>query len=204
MDNLMDIIWFKIVAGVQYIKEFVDILTSPLNQLGPVTTILIMALVTVVITKSLTRVFKTKRYKQLQKEFRYWYNLRQEALKCEDPEKAKLLAKNIDQAKLNKVYYDYFFEGFLNSLATKYLPILVVLAYVNQAYHPVNLLKLFGREYIFKFARSGSDPILVGSVFWFILSILLVHLTWYLIKIIYRRMPFSQNQSASTSSSAMA
>lgn len=202
MDNLMDIMWFKIVAGAQYLKEFVDILTSPLNQLGPAVAILIMALVTVMITKSLRRVFKTKRYQQLQKEFRHWYNLRQEALKCEDPEKAKLLAKNIDQAKLNKVYYDYFFEGLLNNLATKYLPILIVLAYVNQAYHPVNLLKLFGREYIFKFARSGSDPILVGSVFWFILSILLVHLAWYLVKKIYCRIHLPQNHSASTTSSA--
>jgi len=204
MDNLMDLIWFKIVAGVQYIKEFVDILVGPLNQLGPVTAILILALLTVVITKSLTRIFKTKRYRQLKKEFQHWYNIRQEALKCQDPDKAKLLAKNIDQAKLNKVYYDYFFEGFLNSLATKFLPILVVLAYVNQAYHPVNLLKLFGREYIFKFAGSGSDPILVGSVFWFILSILLVHLAWYLIKIIYRRMHLPQNHNASPSPSATA
>jgi len=205
MDYLMDIIWFQIVAGVQHVKELVDILISPLNQLGPAVAILIMALVTAVIIKSLTRVFKTKRYRQLKKEFQHWYNLRQEALKCQDPEKAKLLAKNIDQAKLNKVYYDYFFEGFLNSIATKYLPILIVLAYVNQAYHPVNWLKLFGREYIFRFARSGGDPILVGSVFWFILSILLVHLAWYLMKIIYRRMHLPpQNHNASPSPSATA
>ena len=40
-------------------------------------------------------------------------NLRQEAMACEDREKGKALARNIDQAQLNKAYYDYFFEGFV-------------------------------------------------------------------------------------------
>jgi len=87
-------------------------------------------------------------HKKLQKEFHHWYKMRQEALKCEDPAKAKLLAKNIDQAKLNKLYYDYFFEGLMNNLATLYLPIFILLAYVNEAYRSSNLSKLFGRDYI--------------------------------------------------------
>lgn len=196
----MDIFWFKIVVGVQYLKEIVDIIVGPLNYLGPAVAILIIATVTAVLTRFLSRKFKTRRYKTLKAEFQHWYTIRQEALKCEDPEKAKRLAKNIDQAKLNRVYYDYFFEGLLNNLATKYLPVLVVLSYVNDAYGPENLLALFGRDYVFKF--GSGDPVLVGSVFWFILSLLSVHLVWFLIKKLYTRFFKNGTPAAVPASSA--
>jgi uncharacterized membrane protein (DUF106 family) len=182
MEEALDSLWFKIVAAVHYIKIFLDVIFAPLNSLGPAFAIFIIAFITVLIAKFLTKHFKTKRYKKLQKEFVYYYNLRQEALKCEDREKGKLLAKNIDQAELNKVYYSYFLEGFLNGLLTKYLPIFSFLAYVNEAYRPKNLLKLFGREYVFKFSTFGGEEIVVGSVFWFVISILLIYLAWSIIR----------------------
>ncbi|CAB5140041.1 hypothetical protein D3OALGA1CA_3816 [Olavius algarvensis associated proteobacterium Delta 3] len=190
MDELLDIVWFKILAGVQYGKELLDILFSPLNLLGPAMAILLIAAVTVVCTRFLTKNIKTRRYRELQKEFLHWYNLRQEALNCEDPDKGKLLAKNIDQGKLNRVYYDYFFEGLMLSFLTKYIPILTVLAYVNEAYRRENLMALFGRDYIFRYGGNNGDPVLVGSVFWFVLSILIVYLAWSgLSKMIRRYLP---------------
>ena len=155
MEEFLDILWLKIVVGVQFAKHILDVIFGPLNALGPAFAIAIIALITVVITKFLSKRFKTRRYKELRKQFEYWYGVRQEAQKCADPDKAKLLAKNIDQAKLNKLYYDYFFEGLLNNLATLYLPIFILLAYTNEAYRSSNLAKLFGRDYIFKF---GGDP----------------------------------------------
>lgn len=185
MEEALDSLWFKIVSLVHYIKTFLDFIFAPLNSLGPAFAIFIIAFITVLIAKFLTKHFKTKRYKKLQKEFVYYYNLRQEALKCEDREKGKLLAKNIDQAELNKVYYNYFLEGFLNGLLTKYLPIFSFLAYVNEAYRPKNLLKLFGREYVFKFSNFGGEEILVGAIFWFVISILLIYLAWSIIRRIF-------------------
>jgi len=176
MDNILDIIWFKIVAGIQLLKALLDIVFGPLNALGPAVAILAIALIAVVFTKFLSRIFKTRRYKELRKDFLYWLNIRQEAMKCEDREKAKRLAKNIDQAKLNKAYYDYFFEGLLNNIVTKYLPILLLLAYVNETYQPTNLLKLFGREYVFKLGHAGENTLFVGSIFWFMISIVLIYL----------------------------
>ncbi len=182
MEDALDTLWFKIVAAVHYIKTFFDVIFAPLNSLGPAFAIFTIALITVLIAKFLTKHVKTKRYKKLQKEFVYYYNLRREALKCEDREKGKLLAKNIDQAELNKVYYNYFLEGFLNGLLTMYLPIFSFLAYINNAYGPKNLLKLFGREYVFKFSNFGGEEILVGAVFWFVISILLIYLAWSIIR----------------------
>jgi len=187
MEELLDSLWFKILDLINHFVCFLDYIFAPLNFLGPVFAILIIAFITVVITKILTKVFKTRRYEELKKEFKYWYNIRQEALKCEDPEKGKLLTKNIDQAKLNQVYYNFFFEGFMLGLVTKYLPILCFLAYVNEAYKAENLMKLFGRDYIFRFAGSGGEPIVVGSIFWFVLSILLVYLGWFIIKRRYKK-----------------
>ena len=119
--------------------------------------------------------------------YAYRLGVRQEAQKCEDPDKAKLLVKNIDQAKLNKLYYDYFFESLLSNLATIYLPIFVLLAYINETYRSSNLAKLFGRDYIFKFGGDPGQPILIGAVFWFVLSLFLIYLGWYIVKKIYSK-----------------
>ena len=196
IDKFMDVIWFKILVVIQYLKDLLDVVFGPLNVLGPVVAITAIALFAVMIAKVLTKLFKTRRYVELQKEFTHWFNIRQEAVKCDDPQKAKLLAKNIDQAKLNRVYYDYFFEGLLNSIATKYLPILIFLAYVNEAYQPGNLLKLFGREYIFQIGSTGDNPIFVGSIFWFVISILALYLLTFAAKKIFHKVIPPQIQAA--------
>jgi len=100
----------------------------------------------------------------------------------DDRKKGKAMAKNIDHAHLNKAYYDYFFEGFLNNILTNYLPVLIMAAYVNEAYKPANLMKNYGREYIFKFNTPGGETILVGGLLWFVLSFLLVHLLWMMVR----------------------
>jgi uncharacterized membrane protein (DUF106 family) len=187
MEEFLDILWLKIVVGVQFVKHILDVIFGPLNALGPAVAITIIAFITVIITKILSKRFKTRRYKELRKQFEYWLGIRQEAQKCEDPAKARLLTKNIDQAKLNKLYYDYFFEGLLNNLATVYLPIFTLLAYINEAYRSTNLAKLFGRDYIFKFGGDPGQPVLIGAVFWFVLSLFLIYLGWYIVKKIYAR-----------------
>lgn len=186
MEDFLDGLWLKILVLIDYIKTFLDLVFTPLNSLGPAIAIFSIALVTVIITKILTKAFITKRYKELKKNFDYWYNLRQEAVKCEDREKAKLLGKNIDQAKLNKAYYDYFFEGFLIRIVTRLLPIFIFLAYVNEAYKANNLLRLFGREYVFKFGSYSGEAIIVGAVFWFVVSLFLVYLGWFIGRRIFR------------------
>jgi uncharacterized membrane protein (DUF106 family) len=182
MEAFLDSLWFKVMGLVSHVKTLLDGIFAPLNSLGPVTAILAIAFLTVLITKLLTKTIKTRRHKELGEQFSYWFKLRQEALGHEDPDKAKRLAKNIDQAKLNKVYYDYFFEGLMLSLVTTVLPILLFLAYVNEAYKPSNLLKLFGQEYVLKFMVSSGEEILVGAASWFVLSVLLIYVLWFVVK----------------------
>jgi hypothetical protein len=185
MEDVLDIVWLKILLLIHAFVKGLDFIFTPLNPLGPAVVILVIVLLTVASTKFLSRIYKTKRYLKLQKDFQYWYNLRNEALTCKDPEKGKALAKNIDQARLNKVYYDFFFEGLLNSIPTKYLPILIMLAYVNEAFKPDKLLKNFGREYIFKFVNFDGNVIKISAVFWFVLSMLLVYLAWFVFEKLY-------------------
>jgi len=185
MEDVLDIVWLKILVLIHALVKGLDFIFTPLNPLGPAVVILVIVLLTVASTKFLSRIYKTKRYLKLQKEFQYWYNLRNEALTCKDPEKGKALAKNIDQARLNKVYYDFFFEGLLNSIPTKYLPILIMLAYVNEAFNPDKLLKNFEREYIFKFVNFDGNVIKIGAVLWFVLSMLLVCLAWFVFEKLY-------------------
>ncbi len=185
MDKFFDIVWLKVLLVVQYLAKCLDFILAPLNPLGPAVIILVVVLATVAFTKFFSKIYKTKRYLELQKEFQYWFNLRKEALACKDPEQGKALAKNIDQAKLNRVYYDYFFEGFLSNLLTIYLPILIMVAYVNESFKPDILLNNFGREYIFKFINYDGKVIFVGAVFWFVLSVLLVYLAWFIIEKLY-------------------
>jgi len=178
MENFLDILWIKIVDLVLVLVRFLDVVFEPFNALGPIVAVFVIAGVTVALTKLFTSRFKTKRYRRLKQEFKYWYHLRQEALKCDDPQKAKALTRNIDQGKLNEVYYNYFFEALLNSLATQYLPILSFLAYVNETYKADNLMVRYGRDHIFRFQIGEGAPVDIGAVFWFIISLLMVHLIW--------------------------
>ena len=185
MEDVFDIVWLKILVLIHTFVKGLDFIFAPLNPLGPAVVILVIVLLTIASTKFLSKIYKTKRYLKLQKEFQYWYNLRNEALTCKDPDKGKALAKNIDQAQLNKVYYDFFFEGLLNSIPTKYLPVLIMLAYVNEAFKSEKLLKIFGKEYIFKFVNIDGNVIKIGAVFWFVLSMLLVYLVWFVFEKLY-------------------
>lgn len=181
LDAFLDKVWLKIIVVLERLVSVMDTLVAPLHVLGPAATIFILVLITVGLTKFFKKHYTTKRYIALKAEFERWSTLRKEALTLEDRDKAKALAKNIDQAKLNKVYYDYFFEGLLNNILTTILPILLMAAYVNDAYRAEKLMTLFGRDYIFNFGGSG-DPTPVSALAWFVLSLLFVHLIWALAK----------------------
>jgi uncharacterized membrane protein (DUF106 family) len=180
MDDFLDIVWSKIVVGVGHAYAFVNQLFAPLEVMGPLPVIILLVVITVCLTKVLSRVYTTRRYETLKKEFKHYYNLRQEALACEDREKGKLLAKNIDQGKLNKVYYDYFFEGLLKNILTIYLPCLIVAAYVNEAYKADNLMAKFGRPYVFQWGSSHGEPTVMGALFCYVLLLLTAYFCWYL------------------------
>jgi hypothetical protein len=182
MNSLLDILWEKIAAGTLALAAGFDALLMPVHVLGPAMIIFLLAVVTVLITKSLNRIIITKRFIQLEKEFKHWFNLRQTALTCEDREKGKALAKNIDQAELNRAYYDYFFEGLLLGLVRKLLPIFCILAYINEYFQPKRLVERFGQSYIFKYSSSDGEPVVIGAVFWYVLSLLILYLLWTIVK----------------------
>jgi len=87
-------------------------------------------------------------------------------------------------------------------IVTKYLPVLFLLAYVNEAYKNSDLLKLFGREYVFKFNSSSGEPVIIGAVFWFIISILLIYLGWFIIKRLYLKFMTGKNVEPERESSS--
>ena len=182
MEEILDIIWFKIVDLIQYLAGVCDIVFKPLNFLGPGFAIFILAILAMVVSRLMSRYYQPKRYLRLKKDFIYWYNLRNEALTCGEAEKGKRLARNIDQAKLNKVYYDYFFENLMRNLFTKYLPWLIMAAYVNDAFRTERLQMLFGREYIIKLGRIFGGYEISGAVFWYVLCLIIASLTFYLLK----------------------
>jgi hypothetical protein len=71
-----------------------------------------------------------------------------------------------------------------------------MLAYVNEGYKPDNLLKKFGREYIFKFVDYDGEAILVGAIFWFVLSMLFVYITWFIAEKLYSKHMKTKEQPA--------
>jgi len=182
MDEFLDIVWLKIIALTQTVVNAMDVIVSPLNVLGPGMVIFMLVFVTVAFTKLFKRFYTTKRYETLKKEFNHWADIRKQAMEIENREKGKRLAKNIDQAKLNKVYYDYFFEGFLKNILTTILPVLLMAAYVNEAYNPDRLSDLFGKSYVFKVPGLGGEPTPAGALVWFVLSLILVHILWAVTK----------------------
>lgn len=156
----MDTLWLFILQATQAVMDALNTLLAPVNSVHPMLSILLLAVCTVVLTRFLRKHVVTKRYLRLQEEFRHWYNVREEALSAHsDPEKAKCLARNIDKATLNKVYYDYFFEGLLLNLVTTYLPILCVAAYINEAYRPERLEQIIGQNTLLSISNQQASSL---------------------------------------------
>ena len=172
MNDFMDNLWATIEAGLNQAAAGIDGLLSPLEVMGPAALIFLLALLVVLFTRLAGKFYTTQRLTHLKEEFDHWHGVRQAAAQHEDKEKGKAMAKNIDQAKLNQVYYDYFFEGLMKSLITNVLPILLMLAYLSKVYTPDNLAARFGSPWIFVL-DFGDKVINIGTLFWYIISLLL-------------------------------
>jgi hypothetical protein len=187
MDAVLDTLWEYLAAGFQFLGESIFSVLQHIHFLGPFVLITFLALTTVAITKVLNRIIITKRYIKLEKKFNYWVQVRDEATKCDDREKGKRMARNIDQAELNRAYYDYFFEGLLLGLARRIIPIFFMFAFINEFYRPESMLEIFGRQYVLQIPSSSGEPVLVGTVFCYFFSLLTGYLLWFIVGILFRR-----------------
>lgn len=172
MDSFLDTLLVLIETLLLKLVAILDIILSPLEILGPEFVIFTIAFVVVLVSFFLNRIYTTKRHIELKEKFEYWYDLKQEALKQDNREKGKGVAKNIDQAKLNRLYYDYFFEGFLKGLVTTWLPVFLMLGYVTTIYSPQALLVRFGHEYLFADGVITLSSVKINSVFWYFISVI--------------------------------
>jgi hypothetical protein len=187
MDAVLDTLWEYLAAGFQFLGESLFSVLQHIHFLGPLVLIIFLALSTVAITKVLNRIIITKRYIKLEKDFNYWVQIRDEATKCDDREKGKRMARNIDQAELNRAYYDYFFEGLLLGLARRIIPIFFIFSFINEYYRPESMLEIFGRQYVLQIPSSSGEPVLVGTVFCYFFSLLTGYLLWFIVGILFRR-----------------
>ena len=62
MEELLDSLWFKILDLIGLFESIFDFIFTTLNFFGPTFAISMIALFTVIITKFLTKIIKTKRY----------------------------------------------------------------------------------------------------------------------------------------------
>lgn len=184
----MDRVWEVIYTFLNKVVVFLDTLFSPLEILGPGVVIFLLAFLIVIITRVIARFYVTKRYVILKKEFEHWQGIREEALKHPDMDKGKRLARNIDKAELNKVYYDYFFEGLLKNFITNVIPILFMVTYVTTVYTPETLLKRFGDEWVFSFSIGSSFQMDISSMFWFVICIILSFTLFIILKLVYKKL----------------
>ncbi len=195
MDDFMDRVWEPIEAFLNGAVVFIDTLFAPLEIFGPAVVIFTLAFLVVIITRTIAQFYVTKRYIKLEKQYNYWQGIREEAMKHPDMEKGKRLAKNIDQAELNKAYYDYFFEGLLKHFIVNVFPILLMVSYITKVYTPQNLLKRFGEEYIFSFSFGSSSPINVSSMLWFVICLILSFILFAVLKKIFKKNRSVKNES---------
>ncbi|MFK5954119.1 MAG: hypothetical protein QM498_13735 [Desulfobacterium sp.] len=175
MNDMLDNVWFGIEAAIQNIAGFMDALLLTLQFLGPEMIIFFLVLLCITLTRFFKKHFNTRRYVLLKENFDHWFELRQEAMNHKESKKGRAIAKNIDQAELNRAYYDLFFEGLLKSLITTWLPLLCTLAYVNRTFTPGGLMQWFGRPGLFMLNGHPILPWDIPSIFWFFISLLLVY-----------------------------
>ncbi len=188
MEDILDALWNKIAIVFEFMAESLFHILSSLHVLGPIFVITLIGVVTVLFTKTMNRLIITKRFVELEKNFKYWLNLREEAMKCEDREKAKRLARNIDQAQLNRAYYDYFFEGLMLGLIRKVIPIFFMFAFINEYYRTEELTRLFGKGYLFLMPTTSGEPLMVGSVFYYFMVLIGSYICWAIGKRVIARL----------------
>ena len=185
MDDFLDIVWMQIQYGLENVCTALDKLLAPVEVLGPAWVVLVLALATAGITRILSKIYRTRRFKDLKDEFIHWQSVRQVAMEAEDRDKGAAMAKTIDLAKLNQVYYDYFFEGLMKNMVTTVLPLLLVVSYLSRTYTRESLETRFGSQWIFTLG-SSPDAFQVGTLLWFIIcvsaSFILFTLVGFLIK----------------------
>ena len=186
MDNFLDRVWEPIEAFLSSTVMFLDTLFSPLEILGPGFVIFILAFFIVIFTRIIGKFYVTKRYIRLEKDYKHWQGVRKEAMKHPDREKGKALAKNIDQAELNRAYYDYFFEGLLKHFMVNVLPILLMVSYITKVYTPANLLERFGRKWVFSFSFGSSSQVNVSFMLWFVVCIILSFILFAVLKKVFK------------------
>jgi len=186
MDNFLDRVWEVIYSFLNNTIMFLDALLSPFEFFGPGAVIFFLAFLAICTTRIISKFYVTKRYIRLEKEYRHWRGVREEAMKYPDREKGKTLAKNIDQAELNKAYYDYFFEGLLKHFMGNVLPILLMVSYVTSVYTPETLLERFGTKWVFSFSLGSSFHVDVSSLFWFVLCLLPAFILIAVLKKVYK------------------
>lgn len=171
MDKILDGVWNHFEVVLNHTVIVLHKVISPLEAFGPGFVIFVLSALVVFFTRFVAKAYVTKRYVQLKKEFEHWQQVREEAMKHPDPEKGKTLARNIDQAELNRAYYDYFFEGMLKNIVTNVLPILLTAAFITRIYTPENLMARFGEKWVFNLSFGGF-ALTVSSLFWYVISIL--------------------------------
>jgi len=188
MDAFLDRVWEGIYGFLQNTIVFLDAFFSPLEIFGPGAVIFILSFSVFCVTRLISKFYVTKRYIRLGKEFKYWQSVREEAMKQPDREKGKALAKNIDQAKLNRAYYDYFFEGLLKHFMGNVLPILLMVSYVTKVYTPAALLDRFGKEWVFSFSIGSSSQLNVSSLLWFVICLVLSFILFAVLKKVFKNL----------------
>lgn len=182
----MDQAWEWIYLFFIKAATLLDTALSPLEILGPGFVIFFLSLSIVLVTRVISKFYVTQRYITLKEEFEHWKHIRDEALKHPDKEKGKRLARNVDKAELNKVYYDFFFEGLLKNFITNVIPILFMASYITTVYTPETLMERFGRKWVFS-VSFGSSPVNFSSFFWFVISIILSFLLFFIIKKVIKK-----------------
>lgn len=168
MNDFLDHAWAQIMVMCQTGQAGFDTLFAPLAPWGPHMVIFAQTLFVVMIIRLIRRVYVPRRYLELKRKFEHWHAVRAEAANHPDREKGRLLARNIDQAELNKAYYDYFFEGLLKNLITHVIPLLLMGSYVAESYAPQVLLDRFGQEWVFSFTLF-SRHFTISALLWFII-----------------------------------
>ncbi len=179
MDNILDKLWESIEVLLINAISLFDLICSPLEIFGPGFVIFILSVFVVLLTRGLSRLYVTKRHSRLEQDFLNWKDVREEAMGQVDRDKGKTLAKNIDQAHLNKAYYDYFFEGFMKSLVTNILPILLMAGYITKVYTPENLFLRFGDKWVFASMN-------INSLLWFIICLVFSFFLFFILQRVFK------------------
>ncbi len=176
-DTICEILYYDVIEPViMGIASFLNLLVVPISSFTPRTQIIIVSFVGAVLSRIFVKIFKSKREKALQEEFKEKISSLKHTRSIGDVDLEKVLKSGINK-EADKVYEKILLDKFFEMGITYFFPLFFFLIWLEYSlFTPENLKSLTGSPYAW--VTAGGLKLSAAHVYLYSFNIVLFGL-WF-------------------------